>query len=84
MFLAGIPVADRLALTLASRLRIAGYKATAERIESAYDHEARMVALEIVDRDNILQVLVDCPEGLGELRAVLFKQHEWRLREGIG
>jgi hypothetical protein len=42
-----------------------------------------MLALTIVDRDDILQVLVDCPDGLCELRAVLLKQQEWRAREGL-
>ena len=42
-----------------------------------------MLALTISARDDILQVLVDCPEGLCELRAVLLKQQAWRDREGI-
>ena len=33
-----------------------------------------MLALDVRDRDEILTVLVDCPEGLCELRAVLLKQ----------
>jgi hypothetical protein len=42
-----------------------------------------VLALSIAARDDILQVLVECPEGLRELRAVLRKQQEWRAREGI-
>jgi hypothetical protein len=42
------------------------------------------VALEIADRDNLLEVLVDCPDGRGELRATLLKGKVWRQREGIG
>jgi hypothetical protein len=29
------------------------------------------------------EVLVECPDGLCELRAVLLKQQAWRDREGI-
>jgi hypothetical protein len=42
-----------------------------------------VLALSITARDDILEVLVDCPEGLCELRAVLLKQQVWRDREGI-
>ena len=41
-----------------------------------------MLALSIAHRDDILQVLVDCPEGLCELRAVLLQQQARRDREG--
>jgi hypothetical protein len=84
VFLAGIPVADPLVLELARQLRDAGFDNTAERIESARDRDARIVALEITDRNNLLEVLVDCPDGLGELRATLLKEKVWREREGIG
>jgi hypothetical protein len=42
-----------------------------------------VLALSIPARDDVLQVLVECPEGLAELRAVLLQQQEWRVREGI-
>ena len=84
MFLAGVPVEDKLVLTLAAKLRDAGLDDTAERLETAYDLETAVLALSIAHRDDMLQVLVDCPEGLCELRAVLLKQQEWRVREGIG
>jgi hypothetical protein len=42
-----------------------------------------VLALSIAARDDILQVLVDCPEGLCELRAVLLKQQAWRAYKGI-
>jgi hypothetical protein len=83
MFLAGVPINDKLVLTIASRLRDAGLSVTAERLETAYDRETMVLALDIPERDEILQVLVDCAEGLCELRAVLLKQQEWRVREGI-
>ena len=90
MFLAGIPIEDKRVLTLAAKLRDAGLKHrdaglddTAQRLETAYDRETAVLALSIPARDDILQVLVDCPEGLCELRAVLLKQQAWRDREGI-
>jgi hypothetical protein len=43
----------------------------------------RFVALTIADREAILRVLEDCPDGLAELRGVLLGEHEWRRREGL-
>ena len=63
MWIAGIPVADRAVLHLAASLREAELVQTAERLERAYDRESRIVALDIPDRDAILRVLEDCPEG---------------------
>ena len=77
------PIDDKRVLTLAAKLRDAGLDDTAERLETAYDRETAVLALAITARDEILQVLVDCPEGLCELRAVLLKQQAWRGREGI-
>ena len=74
---------DKRVLTLAAKLRDAGLDDTAERLEIAYDRETAVLARSITARDDILQVLVDCPEGLCELRAVLLKQQEWRAREGL-
>jgi hypothetical protein len=30
-----------------------------------------------------LLALEDCPDGLGELRAILLREHEWHVREGL-
>ena len=79
MFRAGVPVNDKLA----SRLRDAGLDATAERLETAYDRKTMVLPLDISERDDVLQVLVHCDDGLCELRAVLLKQQEWRVREGL-
>ena len=68
MWLAGIPVADRAVLQLAASLREAELIDTAERLEHAYDREARIVALDVTDREAILRVLEECPEELLELR----------------
>ncbi len=82
MWLAGIPVADKTVLWLAASLREAELVDTAERLEYAYDREARTVALDVPDREAILRVLEECPEGLVELRATLLQEHVWRQREG--
>ena len=52
---------------------------TAERLEHAYDREARIVALDVTDREAILRVLEECPEELLELRATLLQERVWRL-----
>ena len=44
----------------------------------------KVYALTITDRESILHALAETPsEGLAELRAVLLKEHEWRVREGL-
>ena len=83
MWLAGIPVADKAVLSLAASVREAELIHTAERLETAYDREARIVALDIPDREAILRVLEDCPDGLLELRATLLQEHVWRQRERL-
>ena len=83
MMLAGIAVADRHVIELARMLRDACCDDTAARLESAYEHQARLLGLSTEERDEILAVLVDCPDGLGGLRATLQQQHEWRRREGL-
>jgi hypothetical protein len=57
MWLAGIPVADKAVLHLAASLREAELVDTAERLERAYDGEARNVARDVPDREAILRVL---------------------------
>ncbi len=83
MWLAGIPVADKIVLRLAASLREAELVDTAEILERAYDREARIVALEITVRQAILRVLEECPEEMLELRATLLQEHVWRQREGL-
>jgi hypothetical protein len=80
---AGIPVADSAVLRLAASLREAELVDTAELLEGAYDREARIVALDIPDREAILRVLEECPEEMLELRATLLHEHVWRHREGL-
>ena len=83
MWLARIPVADKAVLQLAASLREAELVDTAERLEQAYDREARIVALDVPDREAILRVLEECPEELLELRVTLLQEHVWRKREGL-
>ena len=83
MWLAGIPVADKTVFRLADSLREAELVDTAEILERAYDREARIVALDIPDREAILRVLEECPEEMLELRATLLQEHVWRQREGL-
>ena len=75
MWLAGIPIADKAVLHLAASLREAELVETAEILEGAYDREARIVALDIPDREAILRVLEECPEEMLELRATLLQEH---------
>ena len=83
MMLAGLNVADRHVIDLARLLREAGCDDTAARLESGYEHQARLLALSTSERDEILSVVVECPEELTQLRATLLQQHEWRRREGM-
>ena len=83
MWLAGIPVDDKAVLRPAASLREAELVETAEIFERAYDREARIVALEVTDREAILRVLEECPEEMLELRATLLQEHVWRQREGL-
>ena len=43
----------------------------------------KTVALDIPDREAILRVLEDCPEGLLELPATLLQERIWMQREGL-
>ena len=58
-----IPVADKAVLHLAASLREAELVDTAERLEQACDREARIVALDVPDREAILRVLEECPRS---------------------
>ena len=83
MQLAGVPVPDRDVLELARLLREAGFDDTAGRLEDTCDREAKVIALTIPEREQILRALDDPPDGLTELRGVLLDKHEGRLRQGL-
>jgi hypothetical protein len=42
-----------------------------------------LVALEVDGRERILRALEECPDELADLRGVLLREHEWRVREGL-
>jgi hypothetical protein len=81
--LAGVPVSEEVTLELIQLLVDAGHDQVAGVLVLALEHERRVVALTIRDRDAILSVLDDQPDGLTELRGVLLREREWRLREGL-
>lgn len=83
MMLAGISIDDRLVLELARRVRDAGFDDTAQRLEDAYDGETKILGLSVSDREGIVRALEDCPDDFAELRGVLLRDHEWRLRRGL-
>jgi len=83
MMLAGIPVADKDVLELARLLREVALEPVAEKLEKGYDAETKVLALTIDDRERILRALDDPPAGLAELRGVLLREAEWRVREGL-
>jgi len=63
--------------------RRAARKVVGHVLETAYDRETKLLALTIVDRESILRALDEPPNGLTELRGVLLREHEWRVREGL-
>jgi hypothetical protein len=78
--LAGVPISAELVRELAE---IVG-EPTAGTREGALDASRATVALTVEDRERILRALDgDFSEGLGELRGVLLREHEWRMREGL-
>lgn len=83
MLLAGIPVRDDLVVELAEILTYDGSVDTAAKILHAHAEGRDLVALSIDDRKRILEVLLDCPEGLAELRGTLFAEHTARKRAGL-
>ena len=83
MLLAGTPVDEDLVRVLVGRLQRIEATATANTLFRAIATERHDVALTIPERETILRVLDDPPEGLEELRGVLLLEQEWRLRAGL-
>ena len=78
MYLAGLPIPGTDVLELA---RLIDDQALAERLEAAYGNGARILALEIQERESIVRALDDPPtKALAELRAVLLQEHVARVR----
>ena len=80
MMLAGLPVRDDLIPELAA---LTDDDALAAKLMRAYSAETKVLALTFSDRDSILVALEDPPAGLEELRGVLLREREWRVREGL-
>jgi hypothetical protein len=77
--LAGIPVAAEIVRELAGLVD----EPATSTLRDGLDAGRAAIALTIVEREQILRALEDCPNGLAELRGVLVREHEWRVREGL-
>jgi hypothetical protein len=76
---AGIPVAAAVVRELIRRVD----EPTASQLQRALDARRAVVALTISDRERILRALEDPPDGLADLRRVLLRENEWRVREAL-
>ena len=77
MYLAGLPIPGPDVLELA---RLIDDQVLAEKLETAYGRGARILALEIQERESILRALDDPPtKALAELPATLLQEHVARL-----
>ena len=83
MRLAGVSVREENVAALARLLFAAGFEDTGDVLLVGLDAEQDLLALSVADREAILRVLDDPPIGLAELRGVLLREHEWRVREGL-
>jgi hypothetical protein len=83
MRIVGVQVRDEDVLDLAWLLRNGGFDDTADALIVALEAEQALVALSIADREAMLRTLDDPPIGLAELRGVLLREHEWRVRQGL-
>jgi hypothetical protein len=79
MFVAGLPLRDDNILDLARRVD----PDLAAKLYAAVEREQTVLALTTPEREHILRSLEDCPVTLAELRGVLLREHEWRLRERL-
>jgi hypothetical protein len=80
MMLCGLPIRGELVLELA---RMVEDEELADKLETAYSRETKVLALTFSDRDSIIVALEDPPAGLEELGGVLLREREWRVREGL-
>ena len=77
--LLGVSVAADDLVWLVSALRAQGDDDLADLIERAVTHELLELSLAPDERDGILAVLGDCPDGLASLRGKLARDHDDRL-----
>ena len=80
--LAGVEVSASAAAQLACLLQASGEEALAFHLGHAIDHLREHVALTARDRQAVRQVLMDCPAGLADLRAVLLADQISRVNSG--
>ena len=81
--LAGLPVPDDAVAELAGLVRAAGADELADRLDRALAYVAKLLALTLDERAIMLSSLEDPPKALGELRAVLLADHQWRRDTGL-
>ena len=80
MMLAGIPVRVDDVRELAGLVD----EPTRGVLEKALELGTIVLALTIEDRERLLRALDDpSTDALAELRGVLLREHEWRVREGV-
>ena len=82
MVVAGIQVQDTDILELARLVHETGFDETAETLIVALESERSLVGLTIPDREAILSSLIDPPDGLCELQAILLTELMQRLNSG--
>lgn len=81
MFLAGIPIRDEFVLEVA---KLVGDLELAAKLERAVDRDVSVLALTLEERHAICDALGEHPPpGLGDLRATLQQQLEWRRASGL-
>ena len=81
--LAGLPVPDDAVEGLAKLVRVVGANDLADRLDRAVIDGVKLIALTLGERGVLLASLEDRPPELGELRAVLLNEHQWRRGEGL-
>ena len=82
--LAGVRIRREHALDLARRLTRVGSDSTARLLLDAVTHGHDVVALSGDDRERILAVLDEPPQGLVELRGALFDELNWQRSATAG
>ena len=80
MYLADVPVRGQLVVEIISRV---DDDDLATKLDDALNRGVKAVDLELGERETILAVLDDAPEGLSELRAVLLRERESRRRAAL-
>ena len=80
MHLADVPVRDQLVVEIICRL---DDDDLATKLDDALKRGVKAVDLEVGERETILAVLDDAPEGLSGLRAVLLREREARRRAAL-